>query len=87
MNENLINLKNRLLSDNYDSLLQIVKQLNQLMEKSKEKDTIKILKEIIDRLDIIINENKKNFDILTKDINELSNKSVQSIINIYTYKF
>ena len=84
MNENLINLKNRLLSDNYDSLLQIVKQLNQLMEKSEENDSSKILDDSIVKLNNIINNNKKNLDLMRKDINELfnkSDKSAQSIIN------
>ena len=31
--ENLINLSDRILSDSHDPLLQIVKQLNQLMEQ------------------------------------------------------
>ena len=84
MEENLINLSDRIFSDNYDSLLQIVKQLNQLMEKSEENDSSKILDDSIVKFNNIINNNKKNLDLMRKDINELfnkSDKSAQSIIN------
>ena len=81
MEGSIKNLIDKIYSNSYDSLLQIIKQLSLLMEESKEKSTIKILDDIIDSLNNITNENKTNLDLMKKNINELCNKSDQLNIN------
>ena len=64
MDENLFNLNNKIYSNNNNILLEIVKDLNQLINYSKDNKIIKILGNVINKMNYIINENKKNMDLI-----------------------
>ena len=74
MEQNIINLNKTLYSNNNNILLEIVEDLNKLMDYSKDDLIIKILGESINKINIIINENKKYFDLIRNDISSLSNQ-------------
>ena len=77
-------------------LLEIIKDLNQLINYYKDNFSIKIVGNVINKINCIINENKKNlqtqrndmsslFDKLNKSFDKL-NKSFDKLeINIYYY--
>ena len=59
MNENIFIINNKVYSNNNNLLLEIVKDLHQIMNYSKENLIIKILGNVINKMNYIINENKK----------------------------
>ena len=67
MEQNMFNLNNKIYSNN-NLLLEIIKDLNQVINKSKEDLSIKILGNVINKINYIINENKKNLQLLRNDI-------------------
>ena len=74
MEQNIINLNKTLYSNNNNILFEIVEDLNKLMDYSKDDLIIKILGESINKINIIINENKKYFNLIRNDISSLSNQ-------------
>ena len=74
MEQNIFNLNNKIYSNNNNILLEIVNDLDQLMNYSKDNIIIKTLGNIINKMNYIINENKKNLELIRNDINKLSNK-------------
>ena len=68
MNENIFSINNKIYSNNNNILLEIVKDLHQIMNYSKDNLIIKILGNVINKMNYIINENKKNIDMIRKDI-------------------
>ena len=63
-------------------LLELIKDLNQVINNSINNESIKILNNGINKINYIINENKKNDELLRKNISSISDKLV---INIYNY--
>ena len=61
MGENLFNLNNKIYSNNNNLLLEKEKDLSQLINYSKDNLIIKILGNIINKMNYIINENKKKY--------------------------
>ena len=59
MNENIFIINNKVYSNNNNLLLEIVKDLHQIMSCSKANLIIKILGNVINKMNYIINENKK----------------------------
>ena len=74
MEQNMFNLNNKIYSNNNNLLLEIVNDLNQVINNSKEDLSIKILGNKINKINYIINENKKNLQLPTNDINLMSNQ-------------
>ena len=81
MNENIFIINNKVYSNNNNLLLEIVKDLHQIMNYSKDNLIIKILGNVINKMNYIINENKKNIDMIRKDISSLLKKFDELKIN------
>ena len=59
MENNLFNLNNKINSNNNNIMLEIINELNQLRNYSQDNLIISKLGNIINKINIIINENKK----------------------------
>ena len=73
MEDNLFNLNNKIYSNN-NILLEIINELNQIKSDSNENLTIQRLGNIINKMNYMINENKKNVQLIRNDISSLYNK-------------
>ena len=60
MEDNLFNLNNKIYSNNNNILLEIINELNKIKSDSNENLTIQRLGNIINKMNHMINENKKN---------------------------
>ena len=74
MEQDLFQLNDKVYSNNNNILLGIVSDLQQLIDNSKDNLIIKRLSDIIIKLNYIIKENKKNLELIRKDISQLYNK-------------
>ena len=74
MEQNTFNLNNKIYSYNNNILIEIVNDLHKLMNYSKDNLIIKTLGNIINRMNYIINENKRNVELIRNDISSLYNK-------------
>ena len=68
MEGNIFNLNDKIHSNNNNILIEIVNDLQQLMINSKDNLIIKTLGNIINKINYIINENKKNLELINNDI-------------------
>ena len=71
MEQNLLNLNNKIYSNNNNILAEIVDSLQQIINSSTDNLIIKKLGDIIIKMNFIINENKKNFELIRNDISSL----------------
>ena len=74
MEENIFDifgLSDKIYSNNNNKLLEIVNDLNEVKNHSKENLIVKILEKLIIKLKIIIKENKKNTKLIRNDISKL----------------
>ena len=76
MEENLLNLNNKIYSSN-NILLEIIADLNQLRNSTNNNSMIKRLSESINKINYIINENTKNLELLQRNLTELIKKLSQ----------
>ena len=74
MEQNIFNLNNKIYSNNNNILLEIINELNQIKNDSNENLTIQRLGNIISKMNYIINENKKNVQLIRNDISSLYNQ-------------
>ena len=74
MEQNMFNLNNKIYSNNNNLLLEIINDLNQLMNYYRDNLSIKILGNVINKINYIINENKKNLQLLRNDISSMCNQ-------------
>ena len=74
MEQDIFNLNNKIYSNNNNILLEIIKDLQTIINNSKDNIIIKILSNVIIKLNNIINENQKNFELIRKDISMLYTK-------------
>ena len=85
----MLNLNNKIYSNNTNLLIEIINDINKVINNSKEDLSIKILGNVINKINYIINENKKNLQLTTNDINLMSNQINKRFdkleINIYNY--
>ena len=70
----MFNLNNKIYSNNNNLLIEIINDLNQLMNYYRDNLSIKILGNVINKINYIINENKKNLQLLRNDISSLCNQ-------------
>ena len=70
----MFNLNNKIYSNNNNLLIEIINDLNQLMNYYRDNLSIKILGNVINKINYIINENKKNLQLLRNDISSLYNQ-------------
>ena len=75
MEENIFNLNDKIYSNNNNILLEIVNDLQQLMNNSKDNLIIKTLGNIINKMNFIINDNKKNTQLIINHISSLEKKN------------
>ena len=68
MEQNIFNLNNKIYSNNNNILFEIVNDLHQLMNYSKDNLILKSLGNIINKVNYIIKENKKNLELIRNDI-------------------
>ena len=66
MEQNMFNLNNKIYSNNNNLLIEIINDLNQLINYYRDNLSIKILGNVINKINYIINENKKKFTIIKK---------------------
>ena len=71
MVEEILNLNNKIITNTNNSLLEITNNLQTLMNDSKENTIIKGLCDIIIKINNIINENKKNLELIKNEISKL----------------
>ena len=74
MEQNIFNLNNKIYSNNNNILLEIINDLNKLLNYTNDNLIIKILENSINKMNYIINENKKNVELIRNDISLLYNK-------------
>jgi len=74
MENDTFNLNNKIYSNNNNILLGIINDLQQIINYSKDNKIIKRLGDIIIKMNNIINENKKNTELIRKDISILYEK-------------
>ena len=74
MEQNMFNLNNKIYSNNNKLLIEIINDLNQLMNYYKDNISINILGNVINKINYIINENKKNLQPSRNDIPSLCNQ-------------
>ena len=85
MEKNIFNSNQKLYSNNNNILIEIVNDLQQLMNNSKDNLIIQALGGIINKMNYIIKENQKNLELIRKEIstsyNKLNNKIDKLKIN------
>ena len=74
MEQNSLNLKDNIFSNNITILSELINDLYNLMNNTKDIIIIQILGKIINKMNYIINENKKNLDLIRDDINKIYNQ-------------
>ena len=74
MEEDIFDLNSKIYSNNNNILLGIIDELQQIINDSKENITIKRLNDIIIKMNNMINENKKNSELIRNDISKLYNQ-------------
>ena len=81
MENNLFNLNNKIYSNNNNIMLEIINELNQLRNYSQDNLIVSKLGNIINKINYIINENKKNLELIRNDISSLNQKFDKLNIN------
>ena len=81
MENDTFNLNNKIYSNNNNILLEIINELNQIKNYSNDNLIIQRLGNIINKMNYIINENKKNLDLIRNDISTLNQKLYNLNIN------
>ena len=64
----LFGLNNKIFSNNNNIMLEIINELNQMKDNSRDNLIISKLGDIINKINFIIDENKKNLESIRKDI-------------------
>ena len=71
MENDIVNSNNKICSNNNNKLLEIINELNQIKKDINDNLIIQRLGNIIDKVNYIINENKKNVELIRNDISLL----------------
>ena len=74
MNQDMFNLNNKIYSNYNNLLLDIINELQQINTITKDNLVIKRIGDIIIKMNFIINENKKNTDLIINHISLLQNQ-------------
>ena len=77
MDKDTFILNNQTYSNNNNILLGIINDLNQIINSSHENLTIKRISDIIIKMNFIINENKKNMELIMNQFSKLENQIQQ----------
>ena len=71
-------MNDKMYSNNNNLLLGIINELQQIMNYSNDNIIIKRISDIIIKMNFIINDNKKNTELIIKHINNLQNQMIQN---------
>ena len=82
MEQNMLNMNDKIYTNNNNILMEIVKELQQIINNSNENLTIKGLSNIIIQMNNMINDNKKNTQLIINHIKNLQNQMEQMNQNI-----
>ena len=85
MEQNFFHLNNKIYSDNNNILLGIIEDLQQIISTYNDNILIERLRDIIIAITKIINENKKNTELIRNDISNLDiklNKKFDELKNL-----
>ena len=74
MEQDMNNLNNQIYSNNNNLLLEIVNDLQHIINNTHDNLIIKKIVDIINRMNIIINDNKKNTQLIINHITSLENQ-------------
>jgi len=74
MDKDTFTLNNQTYSNNNNILLRIINELQQIINSSHENVTIKIISDVIIKMNFIINENKKNRELIMNQFTLLENQ-------------
>ena len=74
MDKDIFTLNNQTYSNNNNILLRIINELQQIINSSHENVTIKIISDVIIKMNFIINENKKNRELIMNQFTLLENQ-------------
>ena len=74
MYQDMNNLNNQIYSNNNNLLLEIVNDLQHIINNTHDNLIIKKIVDIINRMNIIINDNKKNTQLIINHITSLENQ-------------
>jgi len=77
MDKDTFTLNNHIYSNNNNILLGIINDLQQIINYSHDNLTIKRISDIIIKMNFIINENKKNMELIMNQFSKLENKMNQ----------
>ena len=69
----MLNMNDKIYTNNNNILMEIVKELQQIINNSNENLTIKGLSNIIIQMNNMINDNKKNTQLIINHIKNLQN--------------
>ena len=72
MSSYILNINDKIYANNNDIMLEIVNNLQQIINNTKDNTIIKRLGDVINKMKNMMAENKKNFEILRKDISKLN---------------
>ena len=81
MEKDIFNLNNKIYSNNNNIMLEIINELNQIRNYSQDNLIIQRLGNVIEKINYIINENKKNLELIRNDISSLNQKFDKLNIN------
>ena len=81
MDQFIIRLDDKIKSDTDKILIEVASELLQLKKDSKDDIIIKRLGSIINKINNIIEENKKNVELIRNDINKINDKIDDLLIN------
>ena len=80
MNQDTFNLNNKVYSNNNNLLFGIINDLQQVINNTNDNLIIKRIADIITKMNFIINENKKNTQLIMDQFASLQNKFEQQNI-------
>ena len=82
MDANMNNLNNKIYSSNNNLLLEVINDLQQIINNTHENVIIKRISDIIVKMNFIVNDNKKNTELIINHILSLQNQMNQMNKNI-----
>ena len=80
MEQFVVRLNDKINSNSNNILIEVVSELQQLIKNSKDKMIIKTLGGIINKMNNIIEENKKNVELIRNDVKQINDKIDELLI-------
>ena len=74
MDQNMLNINNTIYNNNNNAMIEIIKELLQIINNSNDNIMINKLSNIIIQMNKLINDNKKNSELIINHIQKLQNQ-------------